>query len=331
MTSRPGVAAKSLRALVDRELLLGLDQDALAVAVAHRSTDAGRADTDRVVAEDFLGLVDHLHLFRGIAGVLLGTDLWNQIERNRMSKSRRSEVGSVERCARAVDQLALAGNACTAGRLVGANHHPTYARCLVQWLHGQNHLRRAAVGASDYALVFTSCFGIDLGDHERDFGVHAPVARLVNNNAAGLFGPGDKILGHGVGRAANCQVDTVEDLWREFLDRVGLATEFDCAASRSGRSEEADVLVRKLAFSKQSADNSAYGACGTDNGNGLEHGGCVGIEVKRGPTDTEHRLRGKTDSVSSRFASGYGCAKSLAKGYEKRPGQPNDRAEAFSL
>ena len=44
MTLMPGNVGEQLAGFVDRDLPLGLDQDALAVAVRHRHADARRAD-----------------------------------------------------------------------------------------------------------------------------------------------------------------------------------------------------------------------------------------------------------------------------------------------
>ena len=63
MTLMPGNVGEQLAGLVGGDLPLGLDQDALAVAVRDRHADAGRADVDRVVAQDLVRLVHHLHFF----------------------------------------------------------------------------------------------------------------------------------------------------------------------------------------------------------------------------------------------------------------------------
>ena len=58
-----GERGEQLAGFVDRDLALGFDQDALAVAVRNRHADAGRADVDLVVAQDLVRLVHHLHFF----------------------------------------------------------------------------------------------------------------------------------------------------------------------------------------------------------------------------------------------------------------------------
>ena len=56
-------------------------------------------------------------------------------------------------------------------------------------------------------------------NHERHFRVHPPVAAFVDHDAAALHCPGDEILGDGVRRAADREVDALERLGLELLDR----------------------------------------------------------------------------------------------------------------
>ena len=62
--------------------------------------------------------------------------------------------------------------------------------------------------------------GIHFGHDQRHLGVHPPIAAFIDHHAAALDGPGGKIAGHFVGRAADGQIDAVERLGRQFFDRV---------------------------------------------------------------------------------------------------------------
>ncbi len=70
---------------------------------------------------------------------------------------------------------------------------------------------------------FCNGLGIHFRNHQRHLRVHPPVAAFVDDDAVALDGPGDEILGHRVGRAADRQVDAFERLGRQLLDRVLLA------------------------------------------------------------------------------------------------------------
>ena len=104
-------AANNSRASSTRDLSLGLDQNAFAVAIADRHANAGRADLDRVVADDLARLVHHLHFFRGVALVLGRADLRNQIEGDRRARTFRYLFLACRGGAGAVFQIALAANA----------------------------------------------------------------------------------------------------------------------------------------------------------------------------------------------------------------------------
>ena len=150
-------------------------------------------------------------------------DLRNEIERDRMGERLVLVLFVVERGLAAVDQVALAADARAAGGLVGADDDAADAAGVVQRLHGDDHLRGRAVRAGDDALVILNGLGIHFRNHQRHLGVHPPVAAFVDDDAAALDGPGDEVLGHRIGRAADRQVDALERLGRQFLDRVLLA------------------------------------------------------------------------------------------------------------
>ena len=78
------------------------------MAIAHWYTDARRADADLIIAQDLVRLIHHLHFFAGVALVLRRADLWNEIERDRMSKRFVLVLLAVERGPAAVDEIALA-------------------------------------------------------------------------------------------------------------------------------------------------------------------------------------------------------------------------------
>ena len=86
MTSMPGVAANSSRAS-STVIFCSVSTRMLSLwQLLDRHADAGRADLNRVVAQDLVRLVDHLHFFRGVALVLGRADLRNQIEGDRVGE-----------------------------------------------------------------------------------------------------------------------------------------------------------------------------------------------------------------------------------------------------
>ena len=82
-----------------------------------------------------------------------------------------------------------------------------------------HHLHRRAVRVGDDPAVGVERLGIDLGDHQRHLGVHAPEARVVDHHRAGL----DQLRRPlGADRAARRREDQVEALDRLARERPAL-------------------------------------------------------------------------------------------------------------
>jgi hypothetical protein len=113
--------------------------------------------------------------------------------------------------------------------------------------------------------------GVYFRHDERDARIHPPEAALVDDDAAGFLGPGDEILGDGIGRAADRQVDALEGIGLEFFDRVFLTLELDLAAGRAGGGEEGDLLEGEVALFEHVANELTHGAGGAHDGNRIKH------------------------------------------------------------
>ena len=70
-------------------------------------------------------------------------------------------------------------------RLIGAHDHPAHPRGVVQRLQRDDHLDGRAVGVGDDPLVPGDVVRVDLGDDERDVGVHPEGARIVDDDRPG--------------------------------------------------------------------------------------------------------------------------------------------------
>ena len=125
----------------------------------------------------------------------------------------------------ALFQLSGAGQARAARGLISADDHAANPGRVVQRLESHDHLRRRAIRAGDDSLVLERRFGIHFGNHQRHLGLHPPIAAFIDDDAAALDGPGRKIAGHFVRRAADRQIDAVERFGSELFDRMLLAGE----------------------------------------------------------------------------------------------------------
>ena len=70
-------------------------------------------------------------------------------------------------------------------RLVGADDDPADPEDVVQGLQGHHHLDRRAVGVGDDPLVPRDVLRVDLGDDQRDVGVHPEGTRVVDDDRSG--------------------------------------------------------------------------------------------------------------------------------------------------
>ena len=214
--------------------------------------------------------------------MLLGTYLRDQVEGDRVGEGAVFKTAVGNRGFGRLDEFFLPRDPRTAGSLVGANHHAADAARVVQRFHGEHHLRGRTVGTGDDALVVADRLRVHLRHHQRHFGVHSPVAALVNHDAAALDRPGRELGRHGVGCAANRQIDACKRIGHHFLDRVLLSFEFDRRPCRPSGGEELDVLVGKVALHQELADQTADGASGAHNGDGIKHGKAALLEVESG-------------------------------------------------
>lgn len=123
-----------------------------------------------------------------------------------------------------------------------------------------DHLSRAAIGAGDDSLVRCHCVGIDLGHDQRHFGVHSPIAALVNDHGALIDGPRSKLGRHLIRRTGDHQIDICEYAGLKRFDRQLFVAEDHLTARRTFGSQQFQTLMRKLAlcqlFQYDAADSS---------------------------------------------------------------------------
>ena len=265
-----GRRGEKLACFFDRDLLLGFDQNAFAVAVRDGHANAGWANEDRIVAENLLGLVDHFHLFGRVTLVLGRADLRDAVEGDRVGERFVIVLFASQVGFRAVDQIARASDACSACRLIRADDDALDFASVVQRLQRLDHLRRRAVRTGNDALMLLDGVGIHFGDNKRNFLVHAPEAALVDDDAASLDGFRDELAGRIVWRAGDDQVDAVERLGHRFFDRVRFTAERQFRTRRAV-GEEFDRFEREGPFFEKLSDERSYGTGCADDGDGIVH------------------------------------------------------------
>src|SRR5690606_26130197 len=116
--------AQQLPRRVGRELLPRLDMQRLGVAVEHRDADHGGVHPDRVVAQDPPGLVDQLHLLRGVAVVTEPASMGEDVEGDPDRVHLRFRFAEVEHRRGLASQLLQRAPAGAGDRLVGGDIDP---------------------------------------------------------------------------------------------------------------------------------------------------------------------------------------------------------------
>ena len=92
-----------------------------------------------------------------------------------------------------------------------------------------------------------NCLGVDLGDNERHFGIHAERARIIDDNGACLHRRRCKGLACRASRKER-DVNAVERILRRFLHRIRLAHKVDFLACTARGSEKTKLCKRELAL-----------------------------------------------------------------------------------
>ena len=224
-----------------------------------RHAHAGRRDGDVLVTEDLARLGDHLALLGGVVvPVLERLDLGQDVESDLV----RIDRGARPRGPRAARPLARASPRRPRGRCPKSTgrwrRHPLDTGGVVDRLECHDHLHRRAVRVGDDAVVARQVIGVDLGDDQRHALVHAPGARVVDDDGSP---PRRTRSPFGRDRAAGREESEVESLDRVGIECANLeraAAMLDLSCRRSARRQTArSRLAGKSALGHHVEDRRA--------------------------------------------------------------------------
>ena len=224
-----------------------LERDALGVRAQHRHAHAGAAHRKLGQMHDLATLVLELHLLGGVALVVEPADLRDQVAHELGRK--RARLGNLLAATHGANlrlKLSHAGSTGPRGGLIGRDNHALHAGELVDRPRGHQRDDGCAVGVGDDAVVPRDILGVDLGDDERDLGVHTEGVGVVHHRGARLDGRGQKLLGDGVVRRAEHDVAARKRLGRGLLDHDVLAPEGKRLARRARARQKAQLTYRKI-------------------------------------------------------------------------------------
>jgi len=220
-----------------------LDMHRLAVTGESRHSNGGGRHTQLREFQDLPGLGNQLPLLLGVAILSSISDGRNAIESDGVGKCRTLHVSLVEEGDHLLTELGHARLTRPGHRLVGRNHNPTDPERIRQRLQGHDQLNRGAVGVRDDPLAaFTygiKCpLSVDLGDHQRDVGIHSPGRGVVDNYRAGLGKIGSTLSTQAGATAEQGNVDILGNFVDKHVDGNVYPPEGQTLPQAPRRSEE---------------------------------------------------------------------------------------------
>ena len=154
------------------------------MASLHRDPGGGRADAYRIVTEDLVGLVDHLHLLLGVAVLKEIINMGNDILVNRIVV----EGGILSPFAPIPfrHHLVDSGSPGAGDALIRGDHDPLDGILLMEGRQWKKHLDGGAIRVGDDIIIFRKDISVDLGNDQFLGRIHSPAGGIVHHAASDL-------------------------------------------------------------------------------------------------------------------------------------------------
>ena len=166
--------------------------------------------------------------------------------------------GAVVDLADLLVELVDAGQPAARHRLVGGGDQTHETGLVVERLEHRHRRHRRAVGVGDDALRrVADQVAVDLADHQRHLGIHAPRRRVVDHRCAGGGELGGEHLRRGGAGREQGDVETARVGQLGVLDHDLGALPRQRRAGRTRRGEEPDLVDREVTLRQQAAHHTA--------------------------------------------------------------------------
>src|SRR5690606_18964799 len=259
---------------IDGTLELGADGDG--VGAHDRHAHAGGGDLEVGQPHDLAAFLRHLGLLAGVAVGVEAVDLRDAVERDLIgiNLGRDGPAGGV-----GLDLILEFTHGVGAGAgdgLIGGDDDALQAEGLVQGPEAHEHDGRGTVGVGDDAAVVAQLFRVDLGNDQRDVGLHAQRGALVDDNATGGDRVGRESAGDRAAGSEERQIHAGKNTGLGLLDDEGLAGEIDGLARRTRRGEKPQAGQGEVALVQKTDElltDGTGGADDADNMGGIIHDG----------------------------------------------------------
>ena len=263
-----GGAGEQLAALLRRQRVARLHVRRHGVAREHRHARAGGGHADVLLAEDLARLAHALALLgRVVVAVLEGLDLRQHVEGDLVRiDGGRGHLLRVELRLHLLVQL-LDGALSGAGhRLIARHHDPLDAGVPEDRPERHDGLHRRAVRVRHDALVAVERVRVHLGHDEWHVLVHAPLGRVVDHDGARVGEARRPLLAHLRPRREQRDVEALDRLVVERLDRQRAASPLERAPGRALRGERHHLVRRERALVQHLEHGRAHRAGGSHDG-----------------------------------------------------------------
>ena len=183
----PLALREDLARLGGRDVVLELEVQRLGMGARDRHAHAGARELQRRMVEHLARLVEHLELFERVPVLLVElVDVGNEVVHQLVLEGLHFERLALRVGADLVLELVEPRLARARRRLVGRRDYALQALRLVERGDGLEHDRGRAVGVRDDAFVPVEVLGVHLRHDERDLGILAERAGVVDHLRSGL-------------------------------------------------------------------------------------------------------------------------------------------------
>ena len=237
--------------LCHREGLRKFNIHRFRVGPQHRHPHAGGREAQVGQSHDLAGFVEHLELLFAVAIGLQGRVVQKEVEGQGMGQHLAHRFSAFQNRAAEGAQFLHGPGAGTAGRLVGAHHHPLNRPLGRQGRQGQGEQDRGAVGVGNDAAVVKGCFGIHFRHHQGHRGIEPKGTGVVDHHGTRLGGDRGPLLRRRAASRSQHHIHAFKSRFADALDRELLVLPAQGLARRARRSQGNQLSHGELAFPKQ--------------------------------------------------------------------------------
>ena len=185
-----------------------------------------------------MALAHHLPLLAGIPHLAEGIDMGQTIEGDLMREDTDLGWCTRDQGARLLIEFVHGPRPRPRHRLIRRHHDALDTSLLVHRIEDHHQWNGRAIGVCDDALVALQGVWVDLGHHQRDIGVHAEGAAVIDDHRPRTGGDRRKGLTDRRADGEQGEIDPLKRALGELLHRIFLAREGELTSGRALRGQK---------------------------------------------------------------------------------------------